>query len=784
MKKLLSIVSVFLLFLSCGKEPNTPDPGPSGGGSGSGGGDAYEITDITLPAPLLLLDAAGDGGLLEVKLSPSSCTTDMLNVKVTPEGIVDWERRSDGFYFKPKKIGEASVSLSAKSGPASSRQATVRVLSSEDYASTAITKITLASSEVYLKEGDTQGKVVGVTLEPSSATSQMLKFSGASDLVTVSAVEGGIKFVPKQVGTGSVQVQPRKGSAEAQSIAVVVLSKDAYSDYVISNISSSPASVEVTDETTANVTLTLTPSAAALKDLIIASQDETVATVAQGSGTKLVVTGKKPGSTKILVRGIREGSKSIEIPVTVYGHVTGISISPSSGNEVLKAKSITLKATVTTTGNLKSNKVEWSAAGETVSVELTPSLGTTASSCTVYGYKAGGEKDPAKVTATLQGKSATVDVYVYDVARSIEAMDISGDAYDMEGSVYSLKEGKTYSIKWKVLPETARQKGEITFETSSATVSSVRSGDYWVTTIKVTGANTTKHEFLIRPVDRDNNTSIYYKYFYLSHYLSSDIKPGDYVYYNSSTGRFNWSDGGLRYSSPNEVRVVSQSSQQSVLGTLIGQIYDTKVPTTDAAFNSLTKPGFANKNGAHACVLSINLAHEKGQSNDYWRWSEDSDNVYGMNDWKNGPYPVNGESGKDYSTKLNIIHYNSKSGGSHKIKPGYVVTSFDTETFGDFGDVSKYATYASLGHTGWMLPLRSTAETIAYYKGTGVYQKVFSKMNSLYFPSTSKAMEYWTAEQFDADEAWYFSFVNVSYKKKDPGTDVNAKPYIRPVLWL
>ena len=65
MKKILSIVSLFLLFLSCGKEPNTPDPGPSGGGSGSGGGDANEITDITLPAPLLLLDAAGDGAGLE-----------------------------------------------------------------------------------------------------------------------------------------------------------------------------------------------------------------------------------------------------------------------------------------------------------------------------------------------------------------------------------------------------------------------------------------------------------------------------------------------------------------------------------------------------------------------------------------------------------------------------------------------------------------------------------------------------------------------------------------------
>ena len=418
MKKILSIVSLFLLFLSCGKEPNTPDPGPSGGGSGSGGGDANEITDITLPAPLLLLDAAGDGGLLEVKLSPSGCTTDMLNVKVTPEGIVDWERRSGGIFFTPKKIGEASVTLSAKSGPASSRQATVRVLSSEDYASTAISKITLSSSEVYLKEGDTQGKVVGVTLEPSSATSQMLKFSGATDLVTVSAVEGGIKFVPKKVGTGSVQVQPRKGSAAAQSVAVVVLSKDAYSDYVISNISSSPASVEVTDETTANVTLTLEPSAAALKDLIIASQDETVATVAEGSGTTLVVTGKKPGSTKILVRGIREGSKSIEIPVTVYGHVTSISFNAGERYDLLKGNTESLYYTIEKSGKMKNEPtVSWSATGSLVSV----------SGGKITGNAAGGDATYSTVTAKAGNCSASIKVYVYDTATGVEFDDFVGN---------------------------------------------------------------------------------------------------------------------------------------------------------------------------------------------------------------------------------------------------------------------------------------------------------------------------------------------------------------------
>ena len=398
----------------------------------------------------------------------------------------------------------------------------------------------------------------------------------------------------------------------------------------------------------------------------------------------------------------------------------------------------------------------------------------------------------------MECKSVTVDLYVYDYPTSVDAT-FSGTAgtYEEESSAYSLKKGNSFTVTWKVLPETAKQDGTVTFETSAATVSSKRSGSNWVTTISVTESSTAKNTFTITPANKNTGSKTYNKYIYLNDYLSSDIKPGDYVYYNSGTGRFNWSDGGLRCVKQYSVRMVNQARQSS-LGTLIAQVYDENVPTGDAAFNALTKPGFANKNGAHACVLSIKLAREGENENtvEYWRWSKDKDNVYGMNDWKNGPYPLNGgESLKDYSMKLNIIHYNSKSGDSHKIRPGYCVTSFDKVCFGDIGDVSKYGTYASLGHTGWMLPLRSSAEIIANYRGNQIYKEIFTKMENVSYtyvnPSTGTKTEmpteYWTAEQCGSDEAYYFSFENASssmHKAKDPGTDAYAKPYIRPILWL
>lgn len=761
MKKILSIATLFLLFLSCGKEPNTPDPGPSGGGSGSGGGDANEITDITLPAPLLLLDAAGDGGLLEVKLSPSGCTTDMLNVKVTPDDVVSWVRRSGGIFFTPKKIGEASVTLSAKSGPASSRQATVRVLSSEDYASTAISKITLSSSEVYLKEGDTQGKVVGVTLEPSSATSQMLKFSGASDLVTVSAVEGGIKFVPKKVGTGSVQVQPRKGSAAAQSVAVVVLSKDAYSDYVITNISSSPASVEVTDETTANVTLTLTPSAAALKDLIIASQDETVATVAQGSGTTLVVTGKKPGSTKILVRGIREGSKSIEIPVTVYGHVTSISFNAGERFDLIKGKTESLYYTIEKSGKMKNEPtVSWSATGSLVSVY----------GGKITGNAAGGDATYSTVTAKAGNCSASIKVYVYDTATGVEFDDIVGD-FDLDGTSYNLKEGKSCSVTWRILPATAKQEYKsVEFVTGTAAdasqcISTVKSGSSFKTTITYP-ANShygRRETYILRitPSSGNNNNNKGIRYFFFTEFYSTDLKPGDYVYYDSASKRFNWSDGGLRRLESDFYFNTTAAKIVSGLGTFIGKVYATTLPS-DPEWNALaSKPGFKNKAGKHACVLSSELALDTDNTN-YFRWSEDDDDIFSEDEWTDGPHA---DAQTEYALKFQLVYYNNRVGGSHKIKPGYAVVNMDVKTFGT----------AALAHTGWMVPTKETAEKIV---ALGHSSSIFKDLTDLGIP-----YDYWTATQSSKTEAWCFNFSTVQVRAKDP-TSNSLKPRLRPVLWL
>ena len=761
MKKLLSILSVLLVLFACKKEKPADDTPSGGDPSTPSGPSVSEISSITLPSSLLLLDKEKTGGLLEVKLSPSGCSTEMLNVKVKPEDVVSWSLKENGVFFTPKKIGEASVTLSAKSGPASSVEATVKVLSSEDYASTAISNITLASSEVYLKEGDSEGKVIGVTLEPSSATSQMLKFSGATDLVSVSPVDGGIKFVPKKVGTGSVQIQPRKGSAATKSVAVVVLSKDAYSDYVISNISSSPASVELTDEdeATANVTLTLTPSAAALKDLIIASQDETVATVAKGSGTTLVVTGKKPGSTNILVRGIREGSKSIEIPVTVYGHVTSISFNAGERYDLLKGKTESLYYTIEKSGKMKNEPtVSWSATGSLVSVY----------GGKITGNAAGGDATYSTVTAKAGNCSASIKVYVYDTATGVEFDDIVGD-FDLDGTSYNLKEGKSCSVTWRILPATAKQEYKsVEFVTGSAfdaskCISTVKSVSSFKTTITYPAnshyGRRATYILTITPSSGSNNKGT--RYFYFTEFYSTDLKPGDYVYYDSASKRFNWSDGGLRRLESDFYFNTTAAKKVSGLGTFIGKVYATTLPS-DPEWNALaSKPGFKNKAGKHACVLSSEVALDTDNTN-YFRWSEDDDDIFSEDEWTDGPHP---DAQTEYALKFQLVYYNNRSGNSHKIKPGYAVVNMDVKTFGT----------AALTHTGWMVPTKETAEKIV---ALGHSSSIFKDLTDLGVP-----YDYWTATQSSKTEAWCFNFSEVQVRAKNPKSE-SLKPRLRPVLWL
>lgn len=775
MKRLLVFFAVLALALSCGKE---------NGGNGSGAKEVESIKIESSSTIRLSIENAA-GRLLPVTISPEGCTVNQVKLSIDKEGIIACNLSSEGVLVKPLSIGEAKLTLSPKEGPGSSAQVTVKVLSAEDYATLEISKIDIEST-VTLR--DKESVIVPVKLTPEEATTDMLKWSGGEGYVTVSAVEGGLKFEAKSVGNPSVKIEAKKGTAAAKTVEVEILDKNAYSEYVISDIKYSPSTVEVKDNGTTDITLTLTPGEATVTDLIVSSSNNTVAEVTKMGGKVLRITGKKAGSANITVKGLRLGSKEIKIPVTVYGHVTAVKIDDPDNYDLLKGGSGKyLSVTLSKTGDLKSQpEVKWSTDPENTDlIELSESG-------YVRGIKAGGSSVSVKVVASVEDCTSSVSFHVYDYATSVQVDAISGSG-ELESSAYNLKQGQSCNFKWRVLPATAKQEySEITLKPSNnkVTVSTVKSGSDYKTTITAADGSATKelHELIIKPVNQKTSTVQVDKLFYFNQYYSSDVKPGDYVYYNSSDSRFYWSDGGVRCAvSSNNIRYISKS-QQSGLGNFIGKVYNENVPTIDDAYNALSKKGFANNpvSGKHACVLSAKLAHKPGEDPDFWRFTESNEDIYDQNSWKNNrPYKVALQGGMDYSNKLNIRYFNYNSGSSWKIKPGDLVFDFDKVTFGTISD------YSALSHTGWMLPMMTTAKDyINIY--SKCFEDVFSGFSDFKRPywdnnwGSQPYTEYWTGQQYSIEEAHIWTFNGVSQREKDPGEkDHNThKPFVRPILWL
>ena len=766
MKKLFTVLAVLALALSCSEKEAPQQP--------SGGDDGTKVIDkISLPgtSTVLLSIEKKEGKLLEVSLSPEGCTTDMLRVTAETEGIVSWSAAPGGILFKPESLGQTVVTIGPKEGPASQVSATVKVLSAEDYASVEISKIEIAS-EVYLRDGDTEGKTLPVKLSPAGATPDMLKLSGGEDVVTVTAVDGGLKFVPKKIGSANVKVEARRGSASAKTVNAIVLASDAYSDYVIEDIKYSPSKVEVKDNGTVDVTLTLTPPDATVEDILVSTADGSIATVAKGSGKVIKISGKSCGgstaSTKITVKGLREGSKSIEIPVKVYGHVTGIS-SVNGKDELMEGDETTLSVTLNRTGTLidGDGKVNWSSSDASyVSVEE--------GSGKIKALKAKGSSVAAKITAKYsQTITLSKDIIVWSYPTGVTA-SVSGN-YVYEESKYAIRKGSRQMIvDWTVTPSTAKQElYSVTFKyasggnsgnTPGAGVGSVTSSKTGTLRSTVTSGSVASQfdiDLTATPVNVKSGQTVNGKVsFYVNEYDPSDIKPGDFVFYKN--GSFYWADSGVRTIDPG-FRKVSKTLPTDY-GKLIGQVYSSEVSTADSYFTGLSKSGFSNKSGAHARVISVSLAQSATT-----KWSEDTDDVFSSSNWSIPS--LSRAADKDFTFKICTIAYNNARGDSHDILPGKILydgtSCFDVATFGSI----QSSTSGSRSHTGWMLPSYDAALDLG---------KFGAKFSDIFFKLENKTNIFWLAEQSSSTNAYFFN--------PDGGSISNDRKtytkYVRPILWL
>ena len=789
MKRLFTFfaMTAVLAAVSCGKE----DPGKGTNTSGGTEVSDVEINEISLPVKKLTLSTDHkDGKTLQVTLDPAGASTRLLKVTLSDESVVSWSAVSDGLLFIPKKIGSTQVTIAAQSGPASTVKATVNVVSPEDYANIEIQSITLSGldsgNELSLNLADNSGKIVGVKLDPSEAGLDMLKITeSVSGIVSWQLVAGGIRFKPLKAGDTVVSIAPKAGSATIRKVSIHVLEEEEYSDYEITSIKVSSAKVELDDAgalNSAELTLTLEPSAANAEDCRVKSSDPGIVTVERIKGTKKIkLTGVIPGGAKIEISPIKGSASKVTVPVTVYGHVTAIS-PKKSVSEVMNGdvNYISDYFSIQTTGTLRPD------ANPVTYTSVDAGYFTIDSAAGKFtAKKATGASKTTSIKAVSGDVSCSVPFNIYDYPTSVEYSIIGAGATSSDGTP-CIKKGYTFYIDWEILPETAKQAyASVSKVTNSSGYTSylevVETVPYvgkLRTQVRAVNPNNVAMAVVLNPVKYQKNNVSGKAQFYVDEYLPTDVKPGDYVYYDSATKRFNWSDGGVRtaktYSgcSPR----VEKVSKATKLGTYIGQVYNPVESTVDTWYSKLSRPGFANKNGEHARVVSAKLAHAET-----WKWSDDKDDLTAS---AGGHWSINGsaapsqvkgwpDADKDYSYKLALYNYDIGRGSSHDVKPGYIVHWFDREMFGVAASSMDNwsavdATYSKLGHTGWMVPSSETGHELI-----NLYPKALHSLENADY-------KFWTCNQNDGSNAYYVDLVN----QEVPVVSKTSNYYVRPVLWL
>ena len=233
MKRLLYIFAALLALaaLSCKEKDNPVTPG----GGGEGGGDV-EISSISIPASLSM-DVDWTGGmLLEVTLSPSGASLSDVAASIeSGEDVISIEKAAGGFQVKPKKIGEATVKVSATSGPADPKTCAVKVTAPGVSNATELETITLGQTSIELTDLTTAGvaesALIPVTLSPSNAVINDVTVTSSDENVTAEMVnDNGLKLkisIPSNVThaatnvrTATVTVKAKKGQADSRKVTV------------------------------------------------------------------------------------------------------------------------------------------------------------------------------------------------------------------------------------------------------------------------------------------------------------------------------------------------------------------------------------------------------------------------------------------------------------------------------------------------------------------------------------------------------------------------------------
>ena len=596
--------------------------------------------------------------------------------------------------------------------------------------------------EFHVNELDVDGQIMEVTLTPSIAPTSLLKLEVDDEsVITAEVVKDGIKVIPHKIGSTKLTVSAAKGPASPKSITVVVKESSEYSEYTINSISANASSVELDDEKekTKDIVVSLDAKSATLKDVHVSSNKTYVVTAEKITATTLRLTAVAPGEATVTISALR-GKGKLSIPVTVFGHITGISIIvPDDIPEgdykgVFVDSNPTLRANISKTGDLKTGApaVTWSASSGALF-----SIDSNTGKMTIN--KAGGSALSQTVFATCGSFSAHQSIRVYDYVSSVQVKDKLGKAISDE-YLESVKTGAsgTYIIAFQ--PATALEYYRVEFSDNAALRSSIDGN-----TLTLTGQSARYDPITVTiiPEFTKNNAQKAHK-IYVDQYSASDLKVGDNVYYDSSSKKFNHSDGGLRYFETKDKCRRSGGGSVSGKGTHIGHIYKLGLETIqDSKLSTIQSQlsGLADANGGHCYVL----AKDKGGNYQKWADSDFLVNVSG------GSLSSSSSSTtfNDYSCKVTLDNWNSAN-PSQKVNAHVVALQQNTYT------PVAIASASSKGSTGWMLPCVASANLILKYSfwGAGGYTCNQNSSSKVWYFSEYEGSSVYSVNNTDRADVW------------------------------
>ena len=258
-----------IVLFSC--KPDEPDI-PGGGGSST-----VAVTGVTLNKTSLSL-VEGGSETLTATVAPNNATNKAISWKSSDATVATVDGSGK---VTAVKAGSATITVTSSDG---SKTATCSVTVA---ASTVpVTGVTIDKTEISIVEGESQK--LSATVAPDNATDKKVTWTSSDN--NVATVDGSGNVTAVKAGSATITA---KAGDKTATCSVTVTAKE----IVLNEIAIDPASKEVKEGATFDLTVKFLPEGATSKPVSWRSTNEEVATVSDGTVTTL-----KAGKTKIFAR--------------------------------------------------------------------------------------------------------------------------------------------------------------------------------------------------------------------------------------------------------------------------------------------------------------------------------------------------------------------------------------------------------------------------------------------------------------------------------------------------